>query len=94
MSRPALVTPPIQPFADWRNAANAALHARPRLDVISILEKWLADALAAAGISSPCDRAREIMLLMEGAMVLMLIHGDRGYAKAAAGAAKSLVQIG
>ena len=58
------------------------------------VEKWLADALAAAGISSPCDRAREIMLLMEGAMVLMLIHGDRGYAKAAAGAAKSLVQIG
>ena len=58
------------------------------------VEKWLADALAAAGISSPRDRAREIMLLMEGAMVLMLIHGDRGYAKAAAGAAKSLVQIG
>jgi AcrR family transcriptional regulator len=58
------------------------------------VEKWLADALAAAGISSPCDRAREIMLLMEGAMVLMLIHGDRGYANAAAGAAKSLVQIG
>ena len=58
------------------------------------VEKWLADALAAAGISSPCDRAREIMLLMEGAMVLMLIHGDRGYAKAAAGAANSLVQIG
>jgi len=31
------------------------------------------------------------MLLMEGAMVLMLIHGDRGYAKAAALAAKSLI---
>jgi transcriptional regulator of acetoin/glycerol metabolism/AraC-like DNA-binding protein len=36
-SRSALVTPPIQPFADWRNAADAALHARPRLDVISTL---------------------------------------------------------
>jgi AcrR family transcriptional regulator len=58
------------------------------------VENWLTDALAAAGISSPCDRAREVMLLMEGAMVLMLIHGDRGYAKAAAGAAKSLVEIG
>jgi AcrR family transcriptional regulator len=31
------------------------------------VEKWLADALTSAGISSPCDRAREIMLLMEGA---------------------------
>jgi AcrR family transcriptional regulator len=58
------------------------------------VEKWLADALAAARISSPCDRAREVMLLMEGAMVLMLIHGDRGYAEAAARAAKSLVQNG
>src|SRR5215471_16152019 len=27
-SHSALVTPPIQPFADWRNAADAALHAR------------------------------------------------------------------
>jgi hypothetical protein len=52
------------------------------------------NALAAAQIASPCDRAREVMLLMEGAMVLMLIHGDRGYAKAAALAAKSLVQKG
>jgi AcrR family transcriptional regulator len=58
------------------------------------VEKWLADALAAARISSPCDRAREVMLLMEGAMVLMLIHGDRGYAETAARAAKSLVQNG
>jgi hypothetical protein len=58
------------------------------------VEKWLANALAAARIASPSDRAREVMLLMEGAMVLMLIHGDRGYAKAAALAAKSLVQKG
>jgi hypothetical protein len=33
-------------------------------------------------------------LLLEGAMALMLIHGDRGYAKAAARAAKTLVQKG
>jgi AcrR family transcriptional regulator len=58
------------------------------------VEKWLTDALAAAPVPSPDDRAREIMLLMEGAMVLMLIHGDRSYAKAAARAAKSLVQKG
>jgi AcrR family transcriptional regulator len=58
------------------------------------VEQWLADALTAARVSSPGDRAREVMLLMEGAMILMLIHGDRSYAKAAARAAKSLVQKG
>jgi AcrR family transcriptional regulator len=55
------------------------------------VEEWLADALFAARVSSPRERAREIMLLMEGAMALMLIHGDRSYATAAAGAAKALV---
>jgi hypothetical protein len=56
------------------------------------VEKWLADALAAARIRSPRDRAQEVMLLMEGTMVLMLIHGDPSYAKAAARAAKTLVR--
>jgi AcrR family transcriptional regulator len=56
------------------------------------VEKWLADALAAADVLSPRERAREVMLLMEGAMALMLIHGDRSYAQAAARAAKALVQ--
>ena len=56
------------------------------------VEKWLADSLRAARVRSPSERAREIMLLTEGAMVLMLIHGDRSYAKAAARAAKRLVR--
>ena len=56
------------------------------------VEKWLADALAAARIPSPRDRAQEVMLLMEGTMVLMLIHGDPSYARAAARAAKKLVR--
>jgi hypothetical protein len=56
------------------------------------VEKWLADALTAARVASPRSHAREIMLLMEGSMLLMLIHGDRSYAKAAAQAAKALVQ--
>jgi AcrR family transcriptional regulator len=56
------------------------------------VEQWLSDALAAARISSAGERARDIMLLMEGAMVLMLIHGDRDYARAAARAAKTLVR--
>ena len=51
----------------------------------------LAEALSAAGVASARERAREIMLLMEGAMVLMLVHGDRSYAQAAARAAKALL---
>ena len=58
------------------------------------VEAWLADGLAAAKISSARDRAREIMLLTEGAMALMLIHGSRDFASAAAKAAKTLVRQG
>lgn len=56
------------------------------------VERWLADELATGGVSSPHERAREIMLLTEGAMALMLIHGDRSYAQVAARAAKRLVR--
>jgi len=56
------------------------------------LEKWLAELLAKDRIRSPSARAREVMLLMEGAMVLMLIHGDRSYGEAALAAAKKLVK--
>jgi AcrR family transcriptional regulator len=55
------------------------------------LEKYLAEVLAKAGVMSPLQRAREIQLLAEGAMVMILIHGDRTYAEAAAAAAKRLV---
>ena len=58
----------------------------------SAVEKWLADELASTGIPSPGDRAREVMLLTEGAMALMLIHGDPGWANSAAQAAKRLLQ--
>ncbi len=56
------------------------------------VETWIADGLAAADIASSRERAREIMLLMEGAMLLMLTHGDRSYAKSAAEAAKALTR--
>jgi AcrR family transcriptional regulator len=56
------------------------------------VESWLAESLVAAGIASARDRAREIMLLMEGAMALMLIHGSRDFASAAAKAAKTLIR--
>ena len=32
-------------------------------------------------MKSPRDRAREISMLTEGAMVMILIHGDRRYAE-------------
>jgi AcrR family transcriptional regulator len=56
------------------------------------VEAWLATLLGRAGVKSSREHAREITLLMEGAVSLMLIHGDRGYARAAAQAAKKLVR--
>jgi AcrR family transcriptional regulator len=58
----------------------------------SAVEKWLADELAATGIPLAGERAREIMLLTEGAMALMLIHGDPDWANSAARAAKKLLR--
>jgi AcrR family transcriptional regulator len=55
-------------------------------------EAWLAEKLTGARVALPNDRAREIMLLLEGAMALMLIHGDRSYIDAAARAAKRLLR--
>jgi hypothetical protein len=75
-------------LADLRGHPARAIARRHKTAV----ETWLADALGTAGVMSSADRAKEIMLLMEGAMALMLIHGDRHYAGAAAAAAKALVQ--
>jgi AcrR family transcriptional regulator len=57
------------------------------------VEAWYTRRLALAKVSSPRKRAREIILLTEGAMMLMLIHGDRSYAEAAARAAKRLARM-
>lgn len=55
------------------------------------MEAWLATRLAEAKVRQARARAREMMLLMEGAMALTLIHGGRAYIDAAAKAAKQLV---
>ena len=55
------------------------------------VEAWWAGLLEQAGVPQPAERAREVALLMEGATALILIHGDRSYADAAAEAAKRLV---
>ena len=56
------------------------------------IEGYIGELLAKAEVPSPGDRAREIWLLAEGAMVLILIHGDRSYVDAAARAAARLVR--
>jgi AcrR family transcriptional regulator len=58
----------------------------------AVTETWLAELLAQGRVAMPLERAREVMLLMEGAMTLMLIHGDRKYAEAALGAAKRMIK--
>ena len=57
----------------------------------AILEAHLAELLARAGITRSRERAREIWLLSEGAISLILVHGDRSYAAVAAAAAKRLI---
>ena len=56
------------------------------------LEGHLAERLESCGISEAAATAREILLLTEGAMVMILIHGDRSYASAAASAAQRLLR--
>ena len=58
----------------------------------AMLEAHFAKMLAEANVAAPRERAREIWLLSEGAISLMLVHGDRRYAAAAAQAAKRLIQ--
>lgn len=58
----------------------------------AMLEGHMVEILAKANVAAPRERAREIWLLSEGAISLMLVHGDRRYAAAAAEAAKRLIQ--
>lgn len=55
-----------------------------------VTEAWLTEMLDKSRVPHSREHARELMLLMEGAMALMLIHGDRAYGAAAAHAAKRL----
>lgn len=55
-------------------------------------EAWLAERLAAARVARPQEKAREMMLLLEGSMALTMIHGGRAYIDAAAEAARRLVR--
>ena len=59
-----------------------------------MLEAHFAEVLARAGVDRPRETAREIWLLSEGAISLILVHRDRNYAAAAAVAARKLIAYG
>lgn len=56
------------------------------------LEKCFAELLARSGVARPNELARAVWLLSEGAVSLILVHGDRGYSAAASEAAITLVR--
>ena len=55
-------------------------------------EKWLAAELSGRGIAEPLMLAREIVLLMDGAFSIMLVHRNPDYVEAAGRAAAMLVR--
>ena len=59
----------------------------------ALLEEHLAALFARSGVAAARERAREIWLLSEGAISLMLVHGDRRYAEAAASAGRRLLGV-
>ena len=58
----------------------------------SSLEAWLAGELERRGAAEPAGAARQVLMLLEGAVALMIVHRDVGYVHSAAEAAKRLVQ--
>ena len=77
----------VMELADLPGHPARAIASRHKIAV----ETWLASEFAARKIASPNQCARHVVLLIEGCTTLMLIHGDRHYAQAAAQAAKMLV---
>jgi AcrR family transcriptional regulator len=55
-------------------------------------EAWLADALSCEGVDNALETARGIVVLLDGAATVMLIHRDRSYVEAAGEVAASLVR--
>lgn len=56
-------------------------------------EAWLTGRLAAAGLDDAPARARQVVLLMDGAFSTMLVHRDPAYVEAAGQAAAALVRL-
>lgn len=58
----------------------------------AMLEAHLAELFAKANVNRPRELAREVWLLSEGAISMILVHRDRSYAAAAARAARKLIR--
>jgi AcrR family transcriptional regulator len=56
------------------------------------VESWLMQELDRLGAKDPAGLARQAMLLIEGCLSLILIHGDASYAIAASRAARQLAR--
>ena len=56
------------------------------------IEAWIATQLAEHGIPDSAGRAQQVMLLLEGCLSLLLIHGNKGCTDAATAAARQLVR--
>lgn len=56
------------------------------------IELWLAGELKRLGAQRPDELAQQVMLLIEGGLSLVLIHGDISYVSAAAHAAEKLAK--
>jgi AcrR family transcriptional regulator len=54
-------------------------------------EEWLRATFAAEGIAEPLRLARQILLLLDGAFAVVLLHRDPGYMETAGEAAHSLI---
>lgn len=55
-------------------------------------ETWICDVLTEDGVADPEISARQILLLLDGAASVMLVHRDRAYVEAAGVLAKEVVE--
>lgn len=55
-------------------------------------EAWLTTRITAAGLDRPALRARQLMVLLDGAVTELLLHRDGDYAEAAALAAAQILK--
>lgn len=82
-----------------RTAAElAALPGHPALKVGARhkagFENWIAREYAAAGLANAATLARHVVILLDGAFSITLVHRDPAYIEAAGRAAARLVEVG
>lgn len=58
----------------------------------AMMESELGKVLTRAKVPAAASRAREMFMLAEGAIVMLMVHRDRSYVEVAAGVAKQLMR--